>query len=427
MKRFNIFKPTTKPTNTFRGPPDEGPRLIRRGTQGDSQGRSYVQCNTEEIRKIIRAVRTWEERIADSRVKRDEASAGFRSLIEQARSTQGALAPSLITRLNAARKKRSRASARYDNCKLRRNFTFKKARLYLDYALEHTPYKFIKCKDCKAAGCEKCDGGTIKKEKKSHQVRLAVEALKHLDKNLHTMELCWKVRAGGHEQSEAFNELFESENAQMLVNKFGNPTKTAIEHEDAKQGALIGVHKAATKYDPTEPKAHVCSRCDYKEKIEGEIIRSKPCPNCGLKVMTPMGSSASFRTYAHSWCYRETRARSKSQERPGLMPSINDPGIGSEGAGIADQIAKVDGRPQVMPDNPGSDGCPSSDLKRDLTAQIAELKDDTQRQVVTMLLGGSTIREITDALGISRGKVVKAQSAAFDTLRNKLSDYSEAI
>jgi RNA polymerase sigma factor (sigma-70 family) len=196
----------------------------------------------------------------------------------------------------------------------------------------------------------------------------------YFKKVLPTTILCSKVRSGGPESSEAYAEL-EKEN-EMLILKFGNELQTAMEGEDAAQGARMGIIDAAKRFDPT--------------RAEG----------------------ANFGTVAYNWAFRNSRARKKSDKRAGVYAtSLDDPGSSEDGSTRGDDLRSTS---------------VSKALVLDMREQIQGLPTD-QRKVMLAIYSGDTVASAAKALKMKRSKVKSLRDTAFVTLRESLAGYVEAI
>jgi len=444
------------PQPAFRGPPPQGPRLIRRGAQGCSQGRHYIQTNIVEIKRILFALTTREKRVARAEVRLDAANDRFRRQVTQVKEIGGLdlASPQLRARYESAHTSREHEIARVNNAKAWREFTAKKLRLFLDHALSHTPYTGA-LKPCPDGPCEKCNNtGLARQENKNPYAKAAVPILRHIQRVLTMTEDCFKIRAGTSEKDDAYVRIL---NGHMgLVKKFGNPHQTAMEGDDAEQGARIGLLDAARRFDPTKPVAYICPGvtrtenrrtgaitkrlCGYKEKADldrdcskckelghrcdhHQSAQKKTCPKCGKKLMVQT-SVAVFQTVAWSWAKRNSRARKTTDERPGLRPSIDDPALGgkkAEDGGVADQVTKIDGRAQIADASTKLDDNETAAL--DLHTQIAGLDDEQQRTVMGLCLEGLSPTEIGKELDLTTRQVVKVKEAACAILRERLVGY----
>ena len=402
---------------------------------------------------MFQALGTREDRVAKAEVKAESANDKLRTLIAD-RTKQPAITDRMDRRVHSAEAARDDAEARLENAKAWRDFTSAKLRLFLDYALEHTPYTFDSCESCSGQGVPNCGGcggkGVIRKEKTSHHARASAKVLQHLNTVLDDYELCRKIKARSGDASDAFAAL--KDRHMGLVRKFSNPTQTAVEADDAQQGAQIGLFDAALRYDPNKPDHYYCSRCELKEPIakhtkpdgSGKTCNKKfvndECGNCGYKIERPricpacigdgkkvrmmvMGKGASYQTYAWNWCRRDTRARKKSQERPGLQPSIDDPTfskVDDDGAGMSSQV--VQGEQHAEFTVTQSDSSPyGSDIRQDLLVVISEMPEDT-RKVMALVLEERSISEIARLLGMTTRAVDRAKKGGFETIRRRLTD-----
>lgn len=436
------------PQPAFRGPPPQGPRLIRRGTQGCEQGRHYIQTNMTEIKRILFALTTREKRVARAEGRLTAANDRFRKYVSKAKEIGGleAATPELKARYESAHRAREHEIARVNNAKSWREFTAKKLRLFLDHALSHTPYTGAP-KPCPEGPCEKCNNtGLMRADNRNPYARAAIPILKHIQRVLETTELCFKIRAKTSEKDDAFNTLLKGHMG--LVKKFGNPHQTAMEGDDAEQGAMMGLLDGARRFDPTKPVRYICPgvnretrkpcnykikadldrdctkcvelghRCDFHQGAQGRL-----CPKCGKKLMVQT-SIAVFQTVAWSWAKRNSRARKTTDERPGLRPSIDDPGLGgkkAEDGGVSDQVTKINGRAQIADGSQKLDE--SETAAMDLHTQIALLEDETQKQVMRLCLEGLTPAEIAKELELTTRQVVKTKDAACAVLREALVGY----
>lgn len=441
------------PQSAFRGPPAQGPTLIRRGTKGCKQGRHYIQTNMTEIKRILFALTTREKRVAQAERRLNAANDRFRKYVSSAKESGGLdkITPELKARYESAHEAREHEIARVNNARAWRAFTAKKLRLFLDHALTHTPYAGAP-KPCPTGPCEACNQtGLVRAENRNPYAKAAVPILRHILSVLEITELCFKIRAQTSERDDAFNTLLKGHMG--LVKKFGNPHQTAMEGDDAEQGAMMGLLDGARRYDPTKPIRYICpgvnreSRkpCGYKEEAEKKLgsactdcqtlghrcefhqsAQGKTCPKCGKKLMVQT-SVAGFQTVAWSWARRNSRARKTTDERPGLRPSIDDPGLGgkkAEDGGIADQVAMIDGRARIADGSTKLDEAETAAL--DLHSQIALLDDPQQKEIMRLCLEGITSpSEIGKKLDLTTRQVIKAKDAACAILRERLAGYLE--
>lgn len=422
--------PSTRPR--FRGPPPQGPHVAFRGSKGCSQGRKYPQANLTEIKRILTALTTREARVAAAEVSLAEANGRVREAVRLVRDEPGA--PS-ETKFRIAKKRRDEETLRVQNARAWRDFTGKRLRLYLDHALHTTPY-VRKCVPCSATvpaailKCEKCDSADIvTTEKPNPFARAAAPILKHIARVLEEAELCFKIRARTEDSDAAFQTLLASH--QGLVRKFGNPHQTALEADDAEQGAVLGLFDGAKRFDPTKATHLMCPRCEHKEKVvkASDLGVNNVCPKCNLPNMMQMTSTATYQTYAWGWSKRNSRARKDTEKRPGLLhASIDDPSIGGkspEDGGIADQVTSNGGRASM--DSGGADIVDNqATAVRDMRTEIADLEDPQHREVLEAILEGHGPGDIAARLGITTRKVGKIKDEAFSILRRRLAAYLEA-
>lgn len=440
---------------SFRGPPPQGPSLIFRGAadcehgvpirdckQGCT-GRKYAQAGLCDIKRLFRALTTRESRVARAEERLKVANEQFKGLLVEARNAGGLeVSPSDVKeRYAAAHERREYEISRVNNAKAWREFTAKRLRMFLDHALSNTPY--TKARECPDGKCEKCNHtGMLREETKSPYAKAATPILRHLSRALEVAELCYKVRARTSEKDAAYKTLLDRHMG--VVKKFGNPHQTAMEGDDAEQGAMIGLLDGAVRYDPTEPIQYLCPICGYREKVKKQTVEidgkirkrrkadeNKMCPSakCKKRVassdepnpMMVLTSTAIFQTVAWSWSKRNSRARKTTDERPGLRPSIDDPTLGgkkAEDGGLADQVAVVDGKAQIVGEKTKIEDKGLAAM--DLHTQIGLLEDETQKKVVEYLLDNHTPAEIAAKLDMTSRQVVKVREAAFAVLRERL-------
>lgn len=270
----------------------------------------------------------------------------------------------------------------------------------IDYALTTDAYETVRCQSCKPwtmplapldfirvaheaspplpggpSTCKTCDGRrSLRQLKTDSESKAAMKRISYFKKVLPTTVLCSKVRSGGPEANGAYAKLEEQN--QMLIMKFGSELQTAMEGEDAEQGARMGIIDAAKRFDPT--------------RKEG----------------------ANFGTVAYNWAFRNSRARRRSDKRAGVYaPSLDDPGSSEDGSTRGDDL-------RAAP--------VSKALVLDMRDQIQSLPMD-QRKVMLAIYSGDTVASAAKALKMKRSKVKLLRDTAFATLRESLAGYVEAI
>lgn len=440
-------KPSTGKRPLFRGPPSQGPRLAVRGAKGCKQGRSYAQANLTEIKRILAALTTREGRVASAEQKLAEANRKLREVIAARRATTDEESPLLVERFTTLKAKRDEAIERVTNARAWRDFTAERCRVYLDHALATTPYVNRKCRTCVEGVVTSADGSTnvcpackgtkqVRTDNPNPFARAAVPILRHISRVLEEAELCFKIRARTEDSEAAFKTLLDANVG--LVKKFGNPHQTALEGDDAEQGAILGLFDGAKRFDPTRATHFFCPRCEHERKIEkddyevvNEVEKLKThqrCPECGLERMMLGTSTATYRTYAWNWTKRNSRARKDNEKRPGLLhPSIDDPALGGKAAedgGVTDQVTMVGGRPSLVASRMNV-GTTEDSTGLDMRTQIQALDDPQQRIVLECILENMQPGEIATKLNISTRAVAKLKDAAFAVMRKKLASYLE--
>jgi len=279
----------------------------------------------------------------------------------------------------------------------------------IDYALTTDAYEDVRCSNCKpwtmplsplgfvrvaataapptgsASMCKTCLGvGTVRQKKKDKESKEAFKRISHFKRSIDVTGLCAKIRYRSADHNEAFAELMK-QNAR-LVTKFGDENQTAMEGDDAEQGARMGIMDAAMRYDPTHPK------------------------------------SAAFGTVAHNWAYRNSRARKRSDARAGVNEgSLDYEGPGDDGICLKDCLLGSDGALASFDSTPADTA-----LVIDMRNKISCLPAD-QRQVVLAIYGGHTVATAAKSLKMSRGDVELLRDEAFSTLRGSLSGYVDVV
>ena len=379
-----------------------------------------------EIKRMVHGLQTRENSVA-------QAERTLAAFVVQSRQPAIASNPKRLDRIKQLIEV---GRARVDNAKSWRDFTVARLRKYIDYALSKTPYAETRCPTCRPdaasiadPACETCKGSGLQlTEKKAPYARNSAETLRYLQRVLPSFELCAKIVARTNDANDAFESL-KSQYVGVL-RKFGNEAQTALEGDDAAQGALTGLFEAAVRFDPVKETTYFCPKCEHSEDMptdeQGEPAKvpgGKACPNCGLPRMSTAVPNATFQTYAWNWVFRNTRARKKTEERPGLMPSIDDPGFikTDDEGGIAANVTREAGKPAGVGEVGQSDG---SSAALDLHAQVDLLEDPIQKSVLCLMLESCTTAEIAERLDITKREVSLAKKAAFCILRERLSGYS---
>lgn len=117
--------------------------------------------------------------------------------------------------------------------------------------------------------------------KRNHpQAQSKAAEIKHIIKSRDDIILTAAVKAGGSRSHRAFEKLCSE--YKWLVNKFARPGKTPLELDDAVARGIEGLWDTAMRYDATR-------------------------------------SSASYSTVAFNWVYRNTRARTRADAKPGQI------------------------------------------------------------------------------------------------------------
>ena len=149
-----------------------------------------------------------------------------------------------------------KAKERLEIAIIHRDNTLKRLDMFLKYAEEHNL-------------------------KRNHpQAKSKADEIKHIIKVRDEIALTAAVKAGGSHSHSAFETL--RDNYKWLVNKFARPGKTTLELEDAFARGVEGLWDAAMRFDATR-------------------------------------SSASYSTVAFNWVYRNTRARTRADVKPGQI------------------------------------------------------------------------------------------------------------
>jgi DNA-directed RNA polymerase specialized sigma24 family protein len=280
----------------------------------------------------------------------------------------------------------------------------------IDYALTTDAYEDVRCADCKpwsmphapldfirvaadaepppgsTSMCKTCKGlGTVRSRKMDNVSKAVFKRISYFKRVLEPTSLCAKVRFRTSDKDAAYDTLLEG--SARLISKFGNETQTAMERQDAEQGARMGIVDAAMKFDPTRPEC------------------------------------AAFGTVAHNWAYRNSRARKHSDERAGVYAaSLDDRGPSDDGSSKKDLLTSADGALSSF-----DEACSSNTaLVIDMRNKISALPED-QRRVVLAIYGGDSVATAARALKMKRVEVQELQDAAFATLRDSLSGYVEVV
>jgi len=271
----------------------------------------------------------------------------------------------------------------------------------IDYALTTDAYEDVRCGDClpwtmspepldfirdvpgavmpsnSTALCEGCSGrGTIRKKKTDPASKVAFNRISYFKQVLTSTILSAKIRSKTSEADESYRQLLEKHGD--LVLKFGNEQQTSLECDDAEQGARMGIHDAAMKFDPTR-----------KEQ-------------------------ATFGTVAYNWAYRNSRARKPSQERAGVYAKSLDEPVGEDGTSRIDLLMSSDETALLPP------------LVLDMRQQISCLPK-MQRKVIQAIYRGDTIASAARLMKMKRADVQMLCDEAFETLRGALSGYVDVV
>lgn len=293
--------------------------------------------------------------------------------------------------------------------RLARSAHLDEVRHVIDYALTTDAYEDVRCTNCRpwsmpraplefirvaataeptpgsTSMCKVCKGrGKIRSRKKDKESKAAYRRIAYFGRTLDTAALCAKVRSKTDEADDAYRMLLTQH--QSIVVKFGNEMQTAMERADAEQGARMGILDAAMRFDPTR------AEC------------------------------AAFGTVAHSWAYRNSRARKRTDERAGVgAVSLDDPGQMEDGTAKVDLLASSDGALASF-DEATSD----ASLVIDMRSKISDLPEE-QQKIVLAIYGGHTIFSAARALKMKRSEVSRIRDEAFASLRNTLSGYVEVV
>ena len=352
------------------------------------------------------------------------------------------------------------AKKRYDSVRKWRDFTAQKVRVYIDHALTVTQYRVKTCTMCDGGrrspqmSCQDCGGlGTVRVAKTSPAVIDSVQRIEHFKKVLPVTELCAKVAARGSEAEGAFNQLLQSQMG--LVRRFRSEKQTALEQDDAEQGAMLGIHDAAIRFSPVKPECyrcyvcgntkdlHSCAECDGTGEVGEKACRpchgwgkltvsNEPCDKCGKKRMTIKTSMANFPTVAYNWAYRNSRARKESDKRAGQVKlggkrvrsldvlTTNDDG---DASGMAPTGSNDGGLPTTKAEVHYEGG--SSRMAMDVRQQLKFIKDERQKTVIELILAGLSVVDIADRMGINKATVSKIRDAAYASLAAGLKAYKD--
>lgn len=426
----------------FKGPPPQGARLIHRKSKSGG-AKTYPQTQPTEIMRMVSALFTREQRIKEA----EDTVAVVHGQIKAVQAKKAEILPHRFeTTIALLNDDLNYANSRLAAVKAWRDFTSQKIRLFLDHALSTTPFRERLC-ECRNGssqtaplpGCKTCSGrGVVRSEKTNHYAVAATAKLKHLKKVLPVTELCAKVKAKTSEANDAFKKLLETNIG--LVRKFRSEKQTSMEQDDAEQGAIMGIHDAAVRFNPVKPESYICSKpgCNTTAEIptceacggKGEVdekeckpcggLGIKPkaggmaCPKCANPKMMLKTSTADFKTYAYNWSYRNSRARKDTDKRAGVYaPSLDAMVSGDDG--------ESGDKGMILHTNEGGHGLLTMDLKH----QISQISDAQQRAVLNYTLAGLSLGEIAQALGVSKATVSKLRDTAYSTLRGKLSGYVE--
>lgn len=149
-----------------------------------------------------------------------------------------------------------KAKERLEVSKLRRDNTLKRLDMFLKFAEEHNL-------------------------KRNHpQAQGKADEIKHIIKVRDDIALTAAIKAKGSRSHDAFEKI--RNDYKWLVSKFARPGKTPLEIEDAVARGVEGLWDTAMRYDATS-------------------------------------SMASFSTVAYNWVYRNTRARTRADAKPGQV------------------------------------------------------------------------------------------------------------
>lgn len=229
--------------------------------------------------------------------------------------------------------------------------------------------------------CRSCRGlGYVRTAKDDADSKTARKRITYFQKVLRTTVLCAKIKAHTADSTAAY-EALEEEHA-ALITRFSAENQTAMEGEDARQGAKMGIIDAAMRFDPTRPEM------------------------------------AQFVTVAYNWVYRNSRARRAGDKRAGLYAqSVDALASKDDDLRFIDTVPAVEGGASHV-----GRGALSIDLEEKLLAMPAD-----QRAVVTAMLHGHSIGSAARSLGMSKGDVVKLRDRAYSGLRTSLACYVEAV
>lgn len=230
--------------------------------------------------------------------------------------------------------------------------------------------------------CKVCTGRRlVRRLREDEASKAARKRIAYFEKVLDTTVLCAKVRARNADADEAYKKL-EAENLHLIA-KFSHEKQTALEGEDASQGAKMGIFDAALRFDPCRPEC------------------------------------AQFVTVAYNWVYRNSRARRGGEKRAGLYAKSVDAMVREDGTSFVDNLHDGEsgfGSPQNV----------DPTLSMDLREKVDALPSD-ERAVVMAMMAGHTVATAAEELGMKRAKVRLLRDKAFSGLRETLTGYVEAI
>lgn len=338
----------------------------------------------------------------------------------------------------------------------------------IDYALTDGAFKDVACPTCKlpeapldfvravadfnppAMQCQTCKGrGAVRRQKTDKKSKESFRLISYLKRVFQDVIDCSKIRAGSSDSDDAYLRL-EKKNSNLF--KFGHENQTSLEGDDAVAGVRQGIIDTAHRFDP------------FKQK-NGRY------------------TCATFNTVAYKWCFRNSRARSNGQKRPGIYaPSIEGMGRDEEGNGAAALVTdfggsvksiggrlNTKGRNRAMTDDcrlcgdrsvideetwqptglcescsklpeklrkkkdkvlsdPGSLGSsgPGEDLLLDLRLQIERLPE-RQRLVIMGELQGLNSTQISRSTGMAPATIRTLRENAFINLRYDLQSYGDIV
>jgi RNA polymerase sigma factor (sigma-70 family) len=251
-----------------------------------------------------------------------------------------------------------KAKERLEVAILRRDNTLKRLDMFLDYAGEHNL-------------------------KRNHpQARSKAAEIKHIIKVRDDIALTAAVKAGGSRSNDAFIKI--QNEYKWLVTRFARPGKTTLELDDAFARGVQGLWDAAMRFDATR-------------------------------------SGASYSTVAFNWVYRNTRARTRADLKPGqlminkeLKYSISIDGQQNEDCSEQPEFSFASTESSTTGDS----------LKLDVTEALLLLESAHQEILHMRHFSGMSYEQIAKRVKMPIGLVKQLTGEAHELLQEKLRSYS---